>query len=79
VYKDGQVRLPAYLDDHAFLIDALVEMLQGGTKPADISSTARGSGLPLSIEFGPLLSGELAGEREPFTAAAPARASLRLG
>jgi uncharacterized protein YyaL (SSP411 family) len=27
-YKDGEARFPAYLDDHAFLIDALVELLQ---------------------------------------------------
>jgi len=27
-YKDGQVRFPAYLDDHAFLLDALLELLQ---------------------------------------------------
>lgn len=27
--KDGSARLPAYLDDHAFLLDALLELLQG--------------------------------------------------
>ncbi|MDH5214370.1 MAG: thioredoxin domain-containing protein, partial [Gammaproteobacteria bacterium] len=27
-YKDGRVRFPAYLDDHAFLLDALLELLQ---------------------------------------------------
>ncbi len=27
-YKDGKARLPAYLDDHAFLLDALLELLQ---------------------------------------------------
>lgn len=27
-YKDGQARFPAYLDDHAFLIDAILELLQ---------------------------------------------------
>jgi uncharacterized protein YyaL (SSP411 family) len=27
-YKDGIARFPAYLDDHAFLIDALLEVLQ---------------------------------------------------
>ncbi len=28
VYKDGRARYPAYLDDHAFLLDALLELLQ---------------------------------------------------
>jgi uncharacterized protein YyaL (SSP411 family) len=27
-YKDGKARFPAYLDDHAFLLDALLELLQ---------------------------------------------------
>jgi uncharacterized protein YyaL (SSP411 family) len=27
-FKDGQSRFPAYLDDHAFLLDALLELLQ---------------------------------------------------
>ena len=27
-YKDGQARFPAYLDDHAFLVDALLELVQ---------------------------------------------------
>jgi uncharacterized protein YyaL (SSP411 family) len=27
-YKDGQARFPAYLDDHAFLIDAILELTQ---------------------------------------------------
>ena len=27
-YKDGEARFPAYLDDHAFLLDALLEILQ---------------------------------------------------
>jgi uncharacterized protein YyaL (SSP411 family) len=27
-YKDGDARFPAYLDDHAFMIDALLELLQ---------------------------------------------------
>ena len=28
VYKDGQARFPAYLDDYAFMLDALLELLQ---------------------------------------------------
>ncbi len=28
VHKDGKSHLPAYLDDHAFLVDALLELLQ---------------------------------------------------
>jgi hypothetical protein len=27
-YKDGEARFPAYLDDHAFLLDALLELVQ---------------------------------------------------
>ena len=27
-YKEGRARFPAYLDDHAFLVDAIVELLQ---------------------------------------------------
>jgi len=27
-YKDGRARFPAYLDDHAFMLDALLELLQ---------------------------------------------------
>ena len=27
-YKDGRARFPAYLDDHAFLVDAVLELLQ---------------------------------------------------
>ena len=28
VYKDGKARFPAYLDDYAFLLDAIIELLQ---------------------------------------------------
>ena len=31
-YKDGKARFPAYLDDHAFLLDALLELLQSAWK-----------------------------------------------
>ena len=27
-FKDGEARFPAYLDDHAFLLDAILELLQ---------------------------------------------------
>lgn len=31
-YKDAKARFPAYLDDHAFLLDALLELLQSNWK-----------------------------------------------
>ncbi|MDE2304489.1 MAG: thioredoxin domain-containing protein [Gammaproteobacteria bacterium] len=34
-YAGGQARLPAYLDDHAFLLDALLELLQLRWRPGD--------------------------------------------
>jgi uncharacterized protein len=37
VYKDGRSRFPAYLDDHAFLIDALLELLQGRWRTDDLN------------------------------------------
>ncbi|MGO8754775.1 MAG: thioredoxin domain-containing protein [Gallionellaceae bacterium] len=36
VYKDGQARLNAYLDDYAFLLDALLELLQAGFSSSDL-------------------------------------------
>ena len=45
-YKDGQARFPAYLDDHAFLLDALLELLQCEWNPED---------LQLAIELADLL------------------------
>jgi len=36
VYKDGQGRLNAYLDDYAFLLDALLELLQAEFRPEDM-------------------------------------------
>jgi uncharacterized protein YyaL (SSP411 family) len=35
-YKDGHARLPAYLDDHAFLLDALMESLQAHWRTEDM-------------------------------------------
>jgi uncharacterized protein YyaL (SSP411 family) len=35
-YKDGRARFPAYLDDHAFLIDAALELLQLEWRPQDL-------------------------------------------
>ena len=32
-HKDGRSRLPAYLDDHAFLLDAMLELLQTEWQP----------------------------------------------
>jgi uncharacterized protein YyaL (SSP411 family) len=37
VYKDGQARFPAYVDDYAFLLDALVELLQVRWRPSDLT------------------------------------------
>ncbi len=36
VHKDGQARFNAYLDDYAFLLDALLELLQAEFDPADL-------------------------------------------
>ncbi len=36
-YKDGEARFPAYLDDHAFLIDALLELLQSRWDSASLA------------------------------------------
>ena len=35
-YKDGRARFPAYLDDHAFLIDAILELLQSRWNTAQL-------------------------------------------
>jgi uncharacterized protein len=37
VYKDGKARFTAYLDDHAFLLDALIELLQTQWRSEDLS------------------------------------------
>jgi len=36
-YKDGQAKLNAYLDDYAFLLDALLELLQAEFRPQDLA------------------------------------------
>jgi uncharacterized protein YyaL (SSP411 family) len=36
VYKDGRARFPAYLDDYAFLLDALLELLQARWRSVDL-------------------------------------------
>jgi len=36
-YKDGEARFPAYLDDHAFLLDALLELLQARWDTAQLA------------------------------------------
>jgi uncharacterized protein YyaL (SSP411 family) len=36
VYKDGRAHLPAYLDDYAFLADALLELLQTRWRSSDL-------------------------------------------
>ena len=36
-YKDGQARFPAYLDDHAFLLDAILELLQSRWDSAQLA------------------------------------------
>jgi uncharacterized protein YyaL (SSP411 family) len=35
-YKDGKAHLNAYLDDHAFLLDALLELMQTAFRPEDL-------------------------------------------
>ncbi|HEY8856181.1 MAG TPA: thioredoxin domain-containing protein, partial [Rugosibacter sp.] len=35
--RKGQVHLPAYLDDHAFLLAALLELVQAEFRPADLA------------------------------------------
>jgi hypothetical protein len=37
--KDGRAHLPAYLDDHAFLLDALLELLQTRWRSSDLEFT----------------------------------------
>ena len=35
-WKDGRARFPAYLDDHAFLLDGVLELLQARWRTADL-------------------------------------------
>ncbi len=36
-WKDGAARIPAYLDDHAYLLDALLELLQARFRATDLA------------------------------------------
>jgi len=36
-YKDGRARFPAYLDDHAFLVEAIIELLQSRWSTEDLN------------------------------------------
>jgi len=40
-WKDGAARFPAYLDDHAFLLDALLEALQSRFRSEDLEFACR--------------------------------------
>jgi len=40
-WKDGAARFPAYLDDHAFLLDALLETLQSRFRSEDLEFACR--------------------------------------
>jgi uncharacterized protein YyaL (SSP411 family) len=40
-YKDGTAHLNAYLDDHAFLLDALLELMQSEFRPGDLEFARR--------------------------------------
>jgi uncharacterized protein YyaL (SSP411 family) len=37
VWKDRRARFPAYLDDHAFLLDGVLELLQARWRPGDLA------------------------------------------
>ena len=47
-YKDGEARFPAYLDDHAFLLDALLELLQARWNSAHLEFAVQLAELLLS-------------------------------
>jgi uncharacterized protein YyaL (SSP411 family) len=46
-YKDGQVKFPAYLDDYAFLLDAILELLQARWRQRDLDFTQELAGVLL--------------------------------
>jgi uncharacterized protein YyaL (SSP411 family) len=37
-WREGRAHLPAYLDDHAFLLAAMIEMMQADFRPADLAT-----------------------------------------
>ena len=45
-YKDGRAHLPAYLDDYAFLADALLELLQTRWRSSDLDFARQLTGVP---------------------------------
>jgi len=47
-YKDGRAHLPAYLDDYAFLIDALLELLQTRWRSKDLHFAQQLAGVLLA-------------------------------
>jgi uncharacterized protein YyaL (SSP411 family) len=47
-YKDGRAHLPAYLDDYAFLADALLELLQTRWRSSDLQFARRVADVLLS-------------------------------
>ena len=55
-YKDGQARLNAYLDDYAFMLDALLELMQGVFRPGGLEF-ARGLAEALLAQFEDLPAG----------------------
>jgi uncharacterized protein len=46
-YKNGTARLPAYLDDHAYLLDALLELLQVRWRTQDLTLARQIAGILL--------------------------------
>ncbi|MBT8085299.1 MAG: thioredoxin domain-containing protein [Woeseia sp.] len=50
-YMDGIARFPAYLDDHAFMLDALLELLQNEWRPEDLDFAVALADLLLEFFF----------------------------